>query len=54
MEVVNKHWEAHKQTDNEEMMHNAAVAQYCFNSCIIVLLHLYVFITTALLETVLI
>lgn len=52
MEVDNKHWEAHKQTDNEKVMHNAAVAQYCFNNCIIVLLHLYVFIKTMLLETV--
>ena len=52
MEVVNKHWEARKQTDNESVMHNAALAQYCFNSCIIVLLHLCVFVTTVLLETV--
>jgi hypothetical protein len=52
LEVVNKQWEAHKQTDDEKVMHNAAVAQYCFNSYIIVLLHLYVFITTVLLETV--
>lgn len=52
MEVVNEQWEAHKQTDNEKVMHNAAVAQYCFNSCIIVLLHVCVFITTVLPETV--
>jgi hypothetical protein len=50
--VVHKHWKAHKQTDNEKVMHNAAVAQYGVNSYIIILLDLYVFIATVLMETV--
>jgi hypothetical protein len=52
LEVVNKPREAHKQTENEKVMHNAAVAQYGFNSCIIILLDLYVFIATVLMETI--
>jgi hypothetical protein len=52
LEVVNKQWEAHKQNDNEKEMHSAAIAQYCLNSSIIVLSHLYVFITTVFLEIV--